>query len=337
MTSDTAETRRAANRADPRLGAAARHFWRIPPRGWWNIAQRVFAEAGADNLNVLAAGIAFFAFLSLAPLLAAITLIYGLAASPADVAAHIGALSAHLPADAAGIIRDQLLMVTAAPAPRLGVGLAVSIALAIYGVTRASGAILAALNVVYDEAERRSFIRLTLITYGFAAAIVAVGILVMIAIALLGPLAAAVDRATGLSVAGPMVLAVAAVAATLLIAAIYRYGPSRDRARWSWLTPGAIFALLAIAAVTSLFGLYATRVTDFQATYGALGSVAAFLMWLFFCAYGLLIGAELNAEVERQTARDTTEGPHKRIGTRGAEMADQVNTSAKLSPEDERS
>lgn len=304
------------NASDPR---------QIPWRGWWQVARRAFTEASRDNLDLLAAGVAFYAFLAFVPLLASIVLIYGLVANAESVASHLLVLVRNLPADIAGIIGDQLVAITSEAPTRQGVGLLTATALSIYGATKGAKAIIGALNVTYEEEERRGFIKLTLLALGMTLGAVAVGIAVTAAIAAMSLLGNVIPAAAPLPLVGTIVAwSVAALILAALIAAIYRYGPDRDNARWSWLSPGAVLASIGIFVGTLAFGFYVSRFGSYNATYGALGAVVSFLMWLYLSAYILLFGAEFNAELERQTARDTTEGAERPMGARGAAMADTV-------------
>lgn len=302
----------------------------VPPRGWWQILRRTIREASADNLGLVAAGVSFYAFLALVPLLGALVLTYGLFVDPADAAEHIQALTAALPADAAGIIKDQLSSIVDTAAGKKGLGLALALLLAFYGAMKGAGAIVVALNIVYEEEEKRGFLRSTLVN----AAITGGAALLATALVMAGSVTVLVEDWTrGL---GPVALLlikllswlVTAALASAAIATLYRYAPSRDAAKWSWLTPGSIAATLGLVAATAAFGFYAARFGDYNATYGALGSVVVLLMWLYISAYVLVLGGELNAELERQTEADTTRGPEKPLGARGAQMADTVAPAA---------
>ncbi len=317
------------------LGGYARSFWQIPPRGWLNVARRTYAQSTADNLGLLAAGVAFYIFLAFVPLLASIVLLYGLAADPQQVATHILMLARSLPSDVASVIATQLEAVTSGEPARSSWGLLMALLLSLYGTTRGSSSMIAALNVVYGEAERRSFLMLTGLTFAMAAGAVAVGVMTLLAISamallgtivVVGPFVAAITR-------GLAWLAVLLVS-TLLVAAVYRYAPCRANARWSWLTPGATLASVGSFLGSLGFGIYVSRISDYGATYGALGAVVTFLMWLYLSCYILLLGAQLNAEVERQTAVDTTEGAPRPMGLRNAEMADQVETGPAVTAKD---
>jgi membrane protein len=304
-------------------GHRARQFWEIPKAGWRDIAIRTWNETGEDNISLLAAGVAFYSFLAFVPLLASIVLVYGIAVAPADVARHMQTLVQVLPSDAARIVGDQLKSLTETPATRTTIGLIVAILLAIYGAMRGATSVIGALNITYGERETRSFVRTTGLSAAFTIGAVLVAIVAMIAISAMSLIGTWIHLPP---VAGPLITGAlwigTALVASALVAVIYRYGPDREDAKWTWLTPGAVFASVGALLATFLFGLYVSHFGGYNATYGALGAVVSFLMWLYVTAFVVLLGAELNAEIERQTAEDTTTGPEQAMGDRGAKMAD---------------
>jgi membrane protein len=306
-------------------GRDAVQFWQIPRAGWKEIVVRTWREIGHDDVGLLAAGVAFYSFLAFVPLLAAVVLVYGLIADPSDAARQMGSLTHVLPADAAKIIGDQLTAMTQTKQSRTALGLMVAIVVAIYGSMRGATSVVSALNATYDEEETRSIFRTTglslAITLGMICTLLA-GLVAISAMTLLGSvihLPAYMETA----ITGGAWL-VTALLAGALIAAVYRYGPDREDVRWLWLVPGSLFASIGALLGTVAFGFYVSRFAGYNATYGALGAVVSFLMWLYLTAYVLLVGAEFNAEIEHQTARDTTDGPERTLGDRGASMADSV-------------
>ncbi|HEX8382686.1 MAG TPA: YihY/virulence factor BrkB family protein [Sphingomonas sp.] len=310
---------------DPK-GRDAPSPWQIPAGGWWAALKRTRTEMNDDNVGLIAAGTAFYAFASIVPVLAAVVLSYGLFADQQTVVSNIEALFGSLPQDAAKLISDQLLTVVQTEGGKKGLGLLVALALALYGGTKAAGAIVTALNIAYEEKETRGFVKLTLLNL---AIVVGAVLLIFGAIAATGVLAflgRLMPNAPGIVVAlirlaGYAVIAALAVSAG---AALYRYGPNRQNAKWKWLTPGSAVATLLWLVGTALFGVYVANFGNYGATYGALGSVIVLLTWLWLSAYVYLFGAELNSELERQTARDTTSGAARPMGSRGAVAADTV-------------
>ncbi|MEH3107733.1 MAG: YihY/virulence factor BrkB family protein [Sphingomonas fennica] len=311
--------------ADPQ-GHHASSPTRLPWAAWKQIGWRVWAKMGDDNIGLLAAGVAFYAFLSIVPLFGAVVMTYGLVADPANVARHMQTIIELVPADAARLIYQQLIDVTTAAAGRKGLGLLLALLLAIYGAMRASSAIVMALNVIYEQHERRSFIRTTLLALAITVGAVAIGITGLIGASLLALLKPIADwlGPVGAALTAILTWSIAAILASTAIAAAYRFAPDRSDARWRWLSFGSGLATFLWLVATVGFGFYASRFGDYNATYGSLGAVVVLLLWLWVSAYAILLGAEINAETERQTAVDTTTGHPRPMGQRGATVADMV-------------
>lgn len=304
--------------------------WRFSRAAWIEILKRSWREASDDSIGLVAAGVAFYGFLALVPLMGAMVLSYGLIADPATIAGHVQQLTATLPQDAASLIGDQLRNVVETSGSKKGLGLVVALLLALFGARNGAGAVVTALNIAYDEEEKRGFIRLNFLALAITLGAIIVALLAVGAITALGTLGELLPTAGDAVVIGGKILSYmlltlggAAGAATL-----YRYGPDRDRARWTWLTPGSLFAALTWIVLTLGFGVYVANFGNYNATYGSLGAVVVLLTWLYLSAYVLLLGAELNAECEHQTASDTTVGPSEPIGQRGALVADTVAESS---------
>jgi membrane protein len=301
---------------------------RIPPRGWIDILRRVKGQISRDRLSIVAAGVAFYALLAIFPGLLAIVALYGLFSDAQQVEAQFAAVSGFLPPQASEILLDQLHDLVETDQAALGAGAVIGVVLALWSASSGVRNLMEALNVVYGERERRGFLRF----YGTAllltiAAIVGVAIAMTIVVAV--PM---VVRFLGLgSVLGAMVdyarWPVVAATVMLGLAVIYRYGPSRDRPRWAWVAWGAGIATLLWLAGSALFSLYVTQFGNFNKTYGSAGAIVVLLMWFLVSAYAVLIGGEINAEMERQTRRDTTEGEPEPLGERGAHAADTLGTS----------
>lgn len=298
----------------------------MPFRGWLDVLKRSWAELGKDNLSLIAAGVAFYAFLAMVPLMGAAVMSYGLIARPETVMRHFQELATMLPPDAARLVGEQLLNVVDTAASKKGLGLVLALALAFWGATKAAGAIVTALNIAYDEEDGRGFIKRTMLNLAMVAgAVLAIGSAVA-AITVFAHLDKLLPDAPDLLLAlGRIVswLLLAAIAAGG-VATLYRYGPDRESAQWRWLTPGSVFAAVGWGLLTVGFSIYVANFGNYDATYGSLGAVVVLLTWIYLSALLLLLGAELNAELEHQTARDTTSGAEEPMGARGAEMADKV-------------
>lgn len=278
----------------------------IPAPGWKQIAVRAYKESGRDNISLIAAGVAFYAFLAFVPLLAALVLSYGLVADPASVVSHMKSLTQAMPAEAAAIIGDQLKSVVETSGSKKGFGLLIALALALYGATKGATSIMTATNVAWDVEETRGFIKRTALSLIFTAGAVLGLLLAILGISITG----FVEHL--LPTSSPVIHTLlriafwipAAAAVSFGIAILYRYAPNRrPTPPWRWLSPGSIGATLIWLAATVGFGFYVSNFGNYNATYGSLGAVIVFLTWLYLSAYILLMGAELNAEVERQTEK----------------------------------
>ncbi len=282
----------------------------ISGAGWRAALVSTWKEASRDNLNLIAAGVAFYAFLAFVPLLGALVLTYGLVADPASVVEHFQALTRIMPPDVAHVIGEQMQSMVETATGQKGFALLLALLVALYGAMRGATSIVTALNIVYGVAEDRGFLRTTvlavLITLGAIVALLA-GIIAISALA-------ALEK--WLPFSSPFVHVLlkslfwiaAAATVSFVIAAIYGYGPNRPKAKWRWLSPGSTAATLVWLVATLGFGFYVANFGHYNATYGSLGAVIIFLTWLYLSAYILLVGAELNAELEKQTLCDTT-GP----------------------------
>lgn len=289
-------------------GADADTPAQIPARGWKEIARRTWKEGDDDNVSLISAGVAFYAFSAFVPLLAALVLTYGLVAEPSSVVAHVQALTDVMPADAAGLIGDQLKAMVETAGSTKGLALLLALGIALWGAAKAATSIQTALNIAFDCEETRGYIWRTLGALALTAGAVVALFVAIVAISAMGR----IDD--WLPFSSPFIHVLlriafwvaAAIVVSLLIAALYRYGPSRPNPRWIWLTPGSILATLLWIAASLGFGFYVSNFGNYNATYGSLGAVIVFLTWLYLSAYIILMCAELNAETERQTEKDTT-------------------------------
>ncbi len=315
-------------------GGQSAHPGQHPWPAWKAIFGRVYVMVGYHNLTLMAAGVAFYAFLSIVPMLGAIVMTYGLIADPEAVSRHMQTIFELVPADAARLISDQLIAVVTTAASQTGFGLAIALFFAIYGAMRASSAIIQALNVIYEEEDERSIITTTLLSAMITLAAVVAAIVGILSAGVLTWLRNATSfLGTGGAIAiQAATWLVAGGIASAAIAFAYRYGPDRARARWRWLSVGSTAATVLWLLATVLFGIYAANFANYNATYGALGAVVVLLMWLFVSSLAILIGAEINAEAERQTAVDSTTGRPRPIGHRGARIADTLPSKRQQKP-----
>jgi membrane protein len=302
--------------------------WQMPRRAWKDIVSRTWKRVWQDNVGLVSAGVAYYGFLAFVPLLGLVVLVYGLVADPQTVVSNVRTMTVILPPDVATLISDQLIAAVKATKETKGLGVVVALLVALYGGTNGAGSVVSALNIAYEEKEKRSLGRFYLLASIITLSAVLLAVVALVAttaLAFLGSLVPGIS--IGLLHAGRiagyliMMLAAAAVAATL-----YRFAPSREHAQWRWITPGSLFAALAWFLLTLLFSFYVTTVTDYNTTYGSLGTVIVLLTWIYLSAYALIVGAELNSEIEHQTAKDSTTGSPLPLGSRGAWAADHVAT-----------
>ena len=277
----------------------------ISPQGWKRILIDTWKDAGEDNLSLVSAGVAFYAFLAFVPLLTAFVLSYGLVAEPSSVVSHMQTLTSIMPSETAGLIGDQLKNMTETSGAKTGFALVIALAIALYGASKGAGSIMTALNIVFEVEESRSFVRRTVLALGMTAGAVIVLFLAILAVSALNFLEAIAPNLAGvvhLLIKAAFFL-VAAAAVVLLLAAIYRYGPNRPDPEWKWITPGSAAATVLWLAATAGFGIYVSNFGNYNATYGSLGAVIVFLTWLYLTCYVVLMGAELNAILEIEVAR----------------------------------
>ena len=323
-----------------RKGHEAASPAQMPTPAWKDIVARTYKRIWDDNVGLVAAGVAFYGFFALLSLLGLIVLAYGFAADPFTVIQHMSALTAVLPTDVAFIIGDQLMTAVQASQKTKGLGIVLAFLVATYGGTNGAAAIITALNIAYEEKEKRSLLRFYLIAVAMTIGALVVALMALAATAALAYLQHLVPRAPGeLVIAGKVLgYVVLALFAAGIASILYRFGPSREDARWKWITPGSTFAAATWLLLTWAFGIYVSRFTNYHATYGSLGAVVALLTWMYLSAYAFIVGAELNSEIEHQTAIDSTTGSPKIMGERGAWAADNVATDDTVQdrPEEKR-
>jgi membrane protein len=302
--------------------------WQIPWRGWKDILLRTYHEIQQDRLLAVAAGVVFFGLLAFFPAVTAFVSLYGLFADPVSIREHLDLLASIMPGDSIQILRDQVERIVSKPAGTLGFAFLVSLAIALWSTNSGMKALIDALNVAYEEDEKRSFIPLNLISLtftigGLIALLIALGAVVVFPLVL-----AAVGLTNWVQTIvwiarWPVLLAFV----MLGLAVLYRFGPSRREPKWQWVSPGSIVASVGWIGGSLLLSWYLQNFANYNATYGSLAALVGFMTWLWLSAIMILLGAELNSEVEHQTARDSTVGREKPLGSRGAAMADTVGAA----------
>jgi membrane protein len=297
----------------------------ISAAGWQDILWRVLWSISADRILSTSGGVAFFALLAILPAVTAIVSLYGLFADASTIGKHLTLLAGILPGGVLDLISDQIVLLARQPNETLGAAFAVALIVALVSANSGVAALFDALNVVYGEKEKRSLVRFYAITFlftlgGIAFVIVAISAVVVLPLALKLVGSATTSESLLSFLRWPILL----VTLTVSLGFIYRYGPSRRDARWRWVTWGSITAAVLWIAASMLFSWYVATFDSYNKLYGSLGAGIGFMIWLWISAVVVLLGGELNAEMEHQTARDTTQGARRPLGSRGAMMADHV-------------
>jgi membrane protein len=308
-----------------RLGRMARRPLDIPWAGWRRVIARTAREVITDRISLSAAGCAFYATLALFPAISMLVSIYGLVFDPATVQPQLAVLQDLLPPAAFHLIADRVQMLVSKPAGTLTFSLVLSIMIALWSASTGVKSILGALNLAYEERERRSFISFQLTALGMTLGGILAAVIGLATLVLLP----ALESFFGVSAYAALIARVSGLAALVMfvllaLSLLYRFGPSRRSPSWHWVTPGSAVATLLWLLASALFSFYVQHLASYDATYGPLGAVVGVMMWFYVSAFAVLVGAELNAELELQTTRDSTSGDEKPIGARGAYVADHV-------------
>lgn len=300
----------------------------IPPRGWKDILIRVYRNIPDDRIIALAAGVTFYGMLALFPALAALVSVYGLFADPSIIQRDVNALSAVLPPGVLSVVGDQMHRLTGHGQTTLGAAFAASLVFSLWSANSGIQSLFDALNIVYHEREKRGYLKLYAVSLAFTVAGLAFGVLMVVLVAVL-PVALSYLHFTSLAYLiirygrWPVLLVLIA----LVMAVFYRYGPSREKAQWRWVSWGSVLASLLWLGASILFSWYTTNLGSYDRTYGSLGTVVIFLTWAWITNIVVLLGAEFDAEIEHQTIRDSTTGPPRPLGQRGAYVADTVGAA----------
>lgn len=322
---DTAE----AQAVDDGRGRQARSPSEIPVRGLRDVLWRVYSEVLADRVTLIAAGVTYYIVLAMFPGMGVLVSIYGLLTDPADLAKQMIFLGDVLPPGAYDLLVPQLDALAHKGRSELSLAFLASLLIAFWSATSGVKALFDAMNVAYGEVEKRSFVHVTLLAFAFTLAAILTLVLLVALVGVVPEILKALYldawAETLARIARWPVILLITGAATLVI---YRYGPSREKAKFRWLTWGAAFSTISWALTTTGFSIYLLNFATYNATYGTLGALVAFMIWIWLSVVIMIVGAELNAELEHQTKCDSTTGPAKPMGERGAEMADTLGKAA---------
>ncbi len=304
-----------------RPGHNAANPAQMPLQAWRQIGLRTWKEFNADQILAVAGGVTFFSLLALFPALGAFVSLYGLISNVEDARRQIISMGAVLPGGAVTVIGDQMTRLTATNHTRLGFAFVTGLLISIWSANAGVKALMSGLNVAYEEREKRGFIKLNLMSLTFTVGLTVFAVAGTAAVVAAPQALATVGlgRFQGESLLRwPLILAVTIG----LLALLYRFGPSREHARWRWITPGSILAAALWMAMSVGFSLYVANFGHYDRTYGPLGATIGFMTWIWLSVTVVLLGAELNSELEEQTSVDTTTGPPEPVGQRGASVAD---------------
>lgn len=296
----------------------------LPPRGWWRVLLRVRHELGADNISIVAAGVAFYGFLAIFPALAALAMLYAAVASPQDITRQIAPLQEVMPAAAYEIIHSQIIEVADSGGASLGLGAALSLLFAVWSSTKGVKSLMTAMNISYEETENRGLVMLNVTAFILTVGAILFVLAALFVIAAIPPIVRAVGFGVSLESAVLWLRWLVMFALLVLgISLLYRWAPNRRSAKLRWVTPGALVAAVLWLVASVAFSFYVQNFGRYNETFGSLGAVVILLLWLYISAYVACLGAELNSELERRTYRDSTSGLDRPLGRRGAVVADQ--------------
>ena len=326
--SHSGDEAREVARSQADRGRQASKPTEIPAKGWKDIALRTYRDVGENRIMLVSAGVTFFALLAIFPAIAALVSCYGLVADASTINDQLASLQGIMPQGALDILGDQVKLLNEKGDATLGFSLILGIALSVWSANGGMKHIFDALNLVYNEREKRNFVVLNLVSLAFTAGALLFLILALASVVVLPVVFEFIGigkNAWWLALLRWPVLLCAVLGG---LAVLYRYGPSRDAPRWRWVTGGSIVAAVLWLGGSLIFSWYVANFGSYNKTYGSLGAAIGFMTWIWISTTIVLLGAQVNAETEHQTAEDTTVGKPQPLGTRGAKMADSVGAAA---------
>ena len=297
----------------------------IPWRGWSDVLWRTYEQVQEDRILSIAAGVVFYALLALFPAITALVSLYGLFAQSSTIQDHLAFLTTLMPAAAVTVVDEQIARVVSKGNTQLGFNFLIGLGIALWSANAGMKALIDALNIVYEEEEQRGFFKLTLVALAFTVGAI---LSLLFAIGAVVALPLLLDR-VGLGRLTNLLIEygrwpILTLGLIVGLAVLYRYGPSRREPKWKWVSVGSLVASVLWIIASAVLSLYLEKYAHYDATYGTLGTAIGLMIWMWMTTIVILLGAELNSEMEHQTAADTTEGRPKPLGARGATMADTV-------------
>lgn len=279
--------------------------WQLGRASWLELGKRVAREISKDRVTSVAAGVTFFSLLALFPAITALVSIYGLFADQQTVVENLNALQRILPGEAIGLIREQVVKIAEAPAQALGIATVIGLLTALYSSMGGMKALIQALNIAWFQTETRGFVRLNLLALALTLGAILLIITLVVAISVLPAVLQALTGSERVAdwarwLRWPLMIAALMVA----LAVLYRFAPDKDDNAWHWISPGAVVATFGLVVASLLFSWYAANFAHYNETYGSLGAAIALMMWLWIACTVVLVGAEINSEVERQIQKE---------------------------------
>lgn len=315
---------------ETKRGQQAAQPMHIPVVGWWDIVKRIFKQMNEDNLSLVAAGVAFYALLAIFPAIAAVVSIYAYFSSPTDISEHLSLFVTLLPDSSRELILSQVSSLAQSSNASLSISALGTLVLTIWSSSKGSQALITACNISYREYEKRSFFKALLVRFLFSMGAIIVAIFSLIIIGILPIVLNLVGLKEGIDLLIKLISwPLLALIFNFTLVLLYRYAPHRKPAKWRWITIGSSIATVLWILASIGFSFYVSRFSSYNETYGSLGGVVIMLMWLYISAYIVILGASTNAATEQQTAIDSTIGPAKKRGNRGAYVADHLDVKNK--------
>ena len=311
---------------EAKRGQQAEQPGHIPFIGWWDIVKRIFKQMSEDNLSIVAAGVAFYALLAIFPAIAAMVSVYAYFSSPADISDHLSKIVTLLPPSTSELILSQVSSLAKTSSASLSLSAIGTLILTIWSSSKGSQALITACNISYREYEKRSFFQAQLVRFLFSVGAIVVAIFALLIIGILPIVLNLVGLKESIDLLIKLISwPLLAFTFNFALVLLYRYAPHRKPAKWRWITMGSSIATVLWILASIGFSFYVSRFSSYNETYGSLGGVVIMLMWLYISAYIITLGAVINAATEQQTGKDSTIGPTKERGQRGAYVADHLD------------
>lgn len=300
----------------------------IPAKGWKDTLYRIKYEVGHDRISLISAAMSYYAFLAFVPAITAIVLMYAWINDPGEIATHIAKAGNFIPNEFQTILKDQLTALASKAQTTLGFSAITALLISLYSSSKACSAIIDGMNIIHEEEEKRNFFKRNLTSIGLTFIGIVLSVFAIVVVVAIPALLANFEFGDTIEkVVGGVSWLILLSLFSFYLSVIYRFAPCRKKPKWRWVSWGAMIASVFWAIASLMFSWYAAEFGEFNKTYGSLGAIVVLLMWLYISSFVILMGAEINAELEHQTAKDTTIGPPKPMGQRHATMADTVGES----------